>query len=153
MRECRWGCGIVAVLMGLAGPGCSRDGLVKVQGVVTLDGVPVEGAMVTFLPEGASGRTAHGYTGAGGVFQLATLKPADGAQPGTYKVIVQYQEGVETSPATNMRSVFQEIDKARSQKPRPPRYVIPAKYTDPGQSDLRQTVPPDGEVRLALSSQ
>jgi hypothetical protein len=138
------------LVLALTAPGCSKEGLVKVRGVVTLDGEPLVGAIVTFLPEGDGGRMAHGQTGAGGVFQLTTFKPQDGAMPGAYKVTVQYHEGVETSPATNQRAVFQEI--AKGQKTKPPRYVVPAKYSDPGQTPLRQQIPPAGEVTFPLTS-
>ena len=42
----------LAVALALLGAGCSSQGQpVKVEGVVTLDDKPLEGAIVTFLPE------------------------------------------------------------------------------------------------------
>jgi hypothetical protein len=142
---------IFALLLGVPVTGCGGGGLVKVEGVLNLDGEPVVGAMVTFIPLAEGGRNASGQTGPGGVFHLTTLKPNDGAFPGEYKVVVQYVEAVETLPATNMRAVFESMQKARAQKNKPPKYVIPAKYAEPGKSDLIVTIP--GRVLLDLKSQ
>jgi hypothetical protein len=144
---------IPAAVMCLAGFGCSADALVKVEGAVTLDGEPVEGAMVTFIPEDGNGRPAHGQTDKHGVFHLTTQKPRDGAWRGNYKVVVDYKEGVTIPPATNMRDAFQGLKKAEAEKTKPPRYVIPAQFSDPGKTVLRKTVPPpEGRIILALTS-
>src|SRR5262245_18502134 len=83
----RWGG--VAVLV-LAAFGCGgADRPVKVRGTVTLVGVPVEGAVVTFLAE-AGGRNASGRTRADGSFELTTFAANDGALPGNYTVLVEY---------------------------------------------------------------
>src|SRR5262249_9372161 len=113
----------------------------------------VEGAMVTFIPENGGGRSAHGRTGPDGSFQLTSTKPNDGVLRGDYKVIVTYQEGVAAPPADNVRDVFLGMQQAEKQPRKPPRYVIPTKYSDPSKTVLRQKVPPpDGKVVLALAS-
>lgn len=80
------------VLLGaaaLAAGGCG-GGPAAVSGVVTLDGKPVEGATVSFSPEGAGtvgGST--GKTGPDGRYTLRTVtadKP--GAAPGKHKVTI-----------------------------------------------------------------
>jgi hypothetical protein len=145
-------CGGVAVALLLVGVGCNSNSPVSVRGTVTLDGKPVEGALVLFLPEG-TGRQASGQTGADGSFRLTTIDVNDGAFPGNYKVVVQYTEGVVAPPAQNMREAFEGLDKAkRTAKKTPPKYVIPAKYSDPAKTELRQAVPTDGPVNLALVS-
>jgi hypothetical protein len=144
---------IVATALGLVLAGCGgADKPVTVTGVVTVNGEPVVGAMVTFLPEGEAGRLASAITGTGGTFRLTTWKPHDGALPGAYKVTVQYQEAVEAPAATNMRQAMQGMERARANKPVPPKYVIPTRYSDPGQTVLRQTVPTSGTVSLELTS-
>src|SRR5436190_10000431 len=64
---------------------------VPVEGVVTLDGKPLENAYVNFVPNGADMLTASGTTDASGNFALETgsgpaAKP--GAIPGRYKVCI-----------------------------------------------------------------
>lgn len=57
----------------------------KVNGVVTLDGNPVEGATVSFVSQ--DGNTYTGFTDAQGNFSLSSGS-AVGALPGEYKVTV-----------------------------------------------------------------
>ena len=64
-----------------------NDRLVKVQGVVTLDGNPLEGASVTFMPS-QLGRPASGFSDAKGRFELTTNEPDDGVPTGHYKVLI-----------------------------------------------------------------
>src|SRR5947208_10478634 len=71
----------------LSSAGCGNRGLGKVEGVVTLDGAPLSGATVSFMPVG-EGRAASGLTDGNGYFQLTTFRTDDGALPGDYRVIV-----------------------------------------------------------------
>jgi hypothetical protein len=152
MRRVRLSWAAVAVAVALTGPGCG-GGKVKVSGVVTLDGQPVEGAVVAFIPvDPGKGQMAHGTTDKEGVFNLSTSRPNDGAVPGEYKVTVTYAEGATAPPASNQREAFEGLEKARQQQQKPPRYNIPAKYGNPDQTDLKQKVPPDGKVTLDLKS-
>ena len=68
----------------------SISGTVPVAGKVTYKGSPVEGAIITFIPEG-DGRIATATTAAGGAFSLMTVDAA-GALPGKYKVTVEKVE-------------------------------------------------------------
>ena len=153
MHRVRWLWAAVFMIVALAGPGCGGR-LVKVNGVVTLDGQPIEGAMVTFLPvEAGKGQNAQGSADKDGVFQLTTTKPNDGAFPGEYKVTVTYSEGAEAPPSGNMKDAFAGFEKAQKQKRPPPKYVILPKYNDPAKTELRQKVPPpEGKVILDLKS-
>jgi hypothetical protein len=148
-----WAAVVAAVV--LAVPGCGGGGKVAVKGTVTLDGQPVEGAMVAFVPaDPGKGEIAYGTTDKDGTFRLTTTKPNDGAVPGEYKVTVVYAEAAEAPPAQGMKEAFEGLQKARAQqRTKPPKYNVPAKYGDPARSDLRQTVPPrDGQVTLDLKS-
>jgi len=89
---------------------------------------------------------------ADGSFRLSTFQPDDGALPGSYKVLVHYNE-----PAGSPRDFKseQEAMEALSKAPpkkKLPKYVIPADCGDPSKTPLRQKVPLDGRVRLELSS-
>ncbi len=77
-------------VLALFATGCSGSGLpktYKVAGTVKLDGKPVEGALVTFLPAEGQ-KVAVGSTDTDGKYTLSTFGPADGAQPGGFKVTI-----------------------------------------------------------------
>ena len=146
--------GLLFAALALAASGCGNKGLMKVRGIVTLDGKPVENAMVTFLPsQNGVGKTATGRTGPDGSFQLSTRDQNDGAVPGDYLVIVQYEEGTEVPPAANVKQAHEGLRKAARQKTKkPPKYVIPAVYSDPNKTVLKQKVPAEGTVKVELQS-
>jgi hypothetical protein len=139
--------GWFALVTAAACVGCG-GGPVPVRGTVTLDGKPMAGATVTFLPEDAAGRQATATTAEDGSFHLTTLAPRDGAMPGAYKVVVQHAPA-QARIAGSQREVFEAMKKAPKEKPKPSA-GLPPKYSDPGQTVLRQTVPPAGPVVLAL---
>ncbi|MDR2114801.1 MAG: hypothetical protein LBP87_00310 [Planctomycetaceae bacterium] len=65
-----------------------------VQGVVTLDGVPIDDALVTFIPVKADGVAASGYSNTEGIYQLTAVggEPQKGAVTGDYIVTVNKVE-------------------------------------------------------------
>ncbi len=78
--------------------GCGSDsGTVPVKGKILLDGAPLPGASISFVPQG-TGRQATGTTDDQGMFTLSTIDPKDGAMPGTYKVILSQNLPVEPTP-------------------------------------------------------
>src|SRR5712691_12255852 len=87
MLHHRFWVGALAAAFLLSGLGCSGR-LVKVRGMVKLDGQPVEGAVVVFENDGQGGRPAVGQTDKDGVFYLGTFKSEDGALRGDYKVTI-----------------------------------------------------------------
>lgn len=72
--------------------GCSSSSvtLVTVEGRVTLDGEPLEAAIVRFIPvvteDGISVRPSSGKTDADGRYVLAYSTTQSGIRPGTYQV-------------------------------------------------------------------
>lgn len=132
--------------------GCSSGdqvpGVIKVSGKVTLDQVPVEGATVTFQPEGQT-RSASGITDKNGTYKLTTLNPGDGALPGKYKVLISKVE--DTDPAHHMTGLeFTEMITSGKRPPPPPTgskkknvglvYHVPQKYMDAKTTDLTAEV-------------
>jgi hypothetical protein len=113
---------------------------VKVGGKVTLDGAPVEGAVVTLIPasQGTTGRTATGKTDASGQFTLSTTNVITGVVPGEYKATVS-KEKVEGALTPEQS---QEHFAKTGQAPPPPKVTdeLPAKYKDPATSGLTAKV-------------
>ena len=144
----------VAVAVVMAVPGCGGGNApIPVEGVVTLDGKPVEGASVTFAPEGDVGQMAYGTTDSEGVFSLTTSSEKIGALAGTYKVLVSKTE-VGSVPAVkegaDMRQVRRQL--ILESKKHPPKNLIPKVYGDARLTPLRWQVPADGKKTLELKS-
>jgi hypothetical protein len=126
--------------------GCGKGGPVveKVEGVVTLDGAPLEGASVLFSPA-SGGLPAAGRTEAGGAFHLATTMPglngAAGAAAGDYVVMVTK---VEVPPVIEVPTDHPDYGKAAmptgAEKQSKVKYVVPQSYGDPKKSPLKATV-------------
>lgn len=129
------GC-MALVLAGCGGP-------VPVEGKVTLDGKPLAGATVVFIPEGG-GPESGAMTEEGGEFRLVTTK-TEGALPGVYRVTVSKKEwppGVTPPDPTKMTFASVKLKKE----------TVPLKYTVQDKTPLRITVPGGGtkEVHLNL---
>jgi hypothetical protein len=137
--------GFAAVVAAVA-IGCgSEDGnlprTVPVSGLVTLDGVPVDGAQVIFVPD-ASGTGAYGSTDSAGKFALRISEKKDGAIPGNYKV--QVSKTIEKKlPGTLDGGDAVSFE-----------YGLPAKYTGHMTSGLTAQIPDSGTdaIKLELTS-
>lgn len=144
----------LATCVGCGGPE-GVPGVVRVSGTVTLDGTPVEGATVSFRPEGDT-RAASGLTDASGVFHLTTLNSGDGALPGSYKVSISKME--DTDPAHQVTGEeFAAMVAGGKPPPMGPtkpgrqtknvgmKYHVPQKYLDPEKSGLTAEVKAGGD--------
>ena len=121
-----------------------------VSGVVTLDGKPLAGASLHFVPQG-SGRDSTGESDASGQFTMSTFKPRDGVVPGTYKVVVSPSTGpADTTQYATPDEAMAAAAKAPAKKPSGPPF--PEKYTRPDQTPLTQEVPVKGALKLELTS-
>lgn len=84
---------VVAALLAAALPGCRRGPtVVRVQGVVEVDGKPLPSGAVMVIPQ--DGRPASATIGPDGRFTLTTYAPGDGAILGTHPVVVIAHESV-----------------------------------------------------------
>jgi hypothetical protein len=154
----------VVLLSGLilTAAGCGGKGsLSKVRGVVTLDGVPLQGATVSFMPVEGKGRVASGQSGSDGSFELTTFRTDDGAYSGDYRVVVVVEEPNHIDPRTLTDEQKKEArigtmtpqgkkKQAEKKSKRPPQ--IPEIYSDVKKTPLREVVPTDGKIELALKS-
>lgn len=126
---------LATLVLGCSGGGPDL-GTVKASGTVTYQGAPVEGAQVSFLPDG-SGRAAAALTDSSGRFKLNTGGTGDGALPGSYKVIVTK---VATAAGSAGGSQEEQDAAARVARERgqttAARDLQPAKYKSPATSGL-----------------
>jgi hypothetical protein len=116
----------VCVCLGLSCSlaGCSRREFAAVDGTVTLDGKPLAGVEVVFLPDpekGNLGNRASAYTDAAGHYSLHCLRDnQDGTVLGPHRVCIR------------------DITIPRDEYGRPLRPSrVPASYADPAQTPFR----------------
>ena len=160
MRFREWHLGAVAAVLLLGGMGCGQT--YKINGKVTLDGQPVAGAQVRFIPRGDTGRSAVGFTGKDGTFTLTTVKQGDGALKGEYKVtvsklsehaIIPNKPNDKDAMKRIMSQVMQESRKLKKDQGKA-LDTLPLVYSDPEKSPLDQSVPDksyDQDLRSAMA--
>lgn len=152
-------------LAALAILGCNQGGsslgTIPVSGVVTLDGQPVEGAVVAFAPTSTTGRAASGVTDASGRYQLTTQDPGDGALPGSYAVTISKSDAGSTpaidpslTPEEATRAAMEARDAASDAGTDPVvKDLLPAKYKTASESGLKAEVAAGkGEFNFDLKS-
>jgi hypothetical protein len=151
---------MVAALLAALPTGCSSDGppLVPVNGRLTLDGKPLAGKTIKFLPEGSTpGQGAGATTNAAGEYTLLAARPGatrdePGAPPGTYRVVV-------VEPMFPVDPPVQDANDPNAAPaiglPAPPKkkQEIPAAYTKPETTPLRvEVLKGGGAIDLPLES-
>ena len=145
-------CSAIVLALGLVGCGGGGEevpavfsNLVNVTGKVTLDGEPLVGAAISFIPDGQDAvRGAYGLTTDTGEYTLITpvkgrsAEENAGAVPGHYKVMINkllMPDGSE--PPADRSHADQEGAGARE--------IIPVIYSDPEQTVLASGVGAWGE--------
>ena len=146
--------------------GCGRSDrppMATASGIVKLDGVPVEGATVTFIPvEG--GRPGSGRTDAEGRYTIKTFEDVDGGIVGDHKVSVMKISGdgayalEGAAPPSNDASgeddgsdgLSQIGAPGTSEKNMEPIYDVPQRYMNSEESGLTLTIPPEGSEELDI---
>lgn len=78
----------IAALALATAPGCSQDGLplAPVEGVVTLNGSPLSGALVEFQPLAVDGSPSYGETNEQGRYEMMFSQDRAGAWTGQHRV-------------------------------------------------------------------
>ena len=155
-RACWSGGWVGLLLLGSAVVGCGSSGprLEAVDGSVLLDGEPVAGATVTFVPA-AGGLLATAITSTDGGFTMLTQVPGQGAQPGVvagdYAVtIVKVERPAGEDVPENDPSYIAPTNESR---PRQPTYLVPAGYGEQERSGLSATIVSGGnKVTFELDS-
>lgn len=128
----------VFVILALAGcGGKSEPSHTGVSGLVTLDGQPLSGAEVTFIPIGQTqGIGAQARTGLDGRYQLVDRRGTSGTAPGSYKVIISKR----IMPDGSGLPVDDQTPPIES----PARESLPPNYSDGTRTELHATVPEQG---------
>ena len=112
--------------------GCGRsDGLCEVTGTVKLDGKPLPGAQLTFIPTAANGSAAYGHTDENGYYRLKFSRDTYGAQPGKNNVRIAFPS---KSEAADLRAAGLAVP--------PEGAKLPKKYEKSG--ELTADIPPAG---------
>ena len=153
---------VVSLLL-LVFAGCGNPGgsLVDLKGKLSLNGQPVAGATLKFVPIGNDGYPANAYTGSNGEFKMSTYSTGDGIRKGSYKVLVTKgaepaKVDINPNDGESMKKMMMgggmvsKPDPA-AKKDKKKETVIPAIYNTEA-SPLRCTVPvPGGVFNLELS--
>ena len=130
---------VVGIMAGLLTVGCGDSGppVVPVSGKVTLDGKPLSGASVTFVPAGEAAGTFGGSatTDGEGAYTLLNTKGAKGVSPGDYRVTVSKAEL--KNPALAESGGISESDLKQ---------VVPLPYTKADATPLKFSVDASGKA-------
>ncbi len=141
-------------------PGCSNEddewtrqqpATVTADGVVTLDGKPVDGASIVIAPTPPNQHAANAITDGSGRFSLAAFPNKPGAVPGTYKVRVAKTIEVGAEPVKV--DLGEDAAHAASDEPSANmtwKSVLPEKYSNPETSGLEVEIPAGGVSDLKI---
>jgi hypothetical protein len=116
----------VLLLICAASQGCRGNGFATVQGVVSLDGKPLDGGSVTVYPA-ESGPLSYSDIGSDGSYQIRTAS-RQGVLPGKYVATVSWRSG-SPSPGMSLRQIL-ALEK------------VPTRYCLKDTSDLHVDVQP-----------
>ena len=120
--------------------GCRPSEFQYVEGVITLDGVPVEAATITYRPREKGGMMAAGMSDASGRYRLNPLRGKDGAGAlvGEYDVsIIKTREPVDSDTSGSSPGRIE--------------YVTPPGYADTATSGLTATIKPGRNTGESVS--
>src|SRR5687767_7103434 len=98
----------ILVTVGIVLTSCSnssRPPTYPVTGIVTLQGKPVAGAAITFVPTAGDGVAASAITDSEGKYALTTWEAGDGARTGEYRVKVSKQEQKTVDPSKMVKNL------------------------------------------------
>lgn len=141
---------VMRILLGMTlaviGVGCGGAGedkwakdrpeVVDVEGVVTYQNQPVEGATVVFAPTDGK-HAASGLTDSSGRFTVSAFPNSEGAVPGSYKVTVTKLETPTGAEGGG---------DGHSESAAVPKNLLPTKYAETAGTPLTADVPASGKT-------
>jgi len=137
--------GLCLLLFGCGGD--DRPTLVPVEGEITLNGEPLDGASIAFFPDsGNQIQRGSKATSSSGKFTVGTYGKNDGIPVGKYKVTVVKKELMGELPEG-----YNAEDPESNAKPVKYQLVVPGKYGDPATSQLQVEVTSEGMTPSSLA--
>lgn len=137
-------------LLAGCGGGVDRPATAPASGQVLLDGQPVAGAAISFVPV-AGGHPATAETDREGRFRLSTFSRQDGAIVGDHLVAVTLVKS-ELPPGVVLGDdgLAPDIDLSKVKT----EWIVPERYSTPQDSGLKASVPGGGTgaLKFELSS-
>lgn len=132
---------LALVTFALVAAGCDRGPvLYPVTGSLTLDGKPLKGAAIGFIPK-AGGRHGAAVTDENGEFVVGTFTADDGAWAGEHTIVVSAQRMVK--PGNDRAGILPVME-----------YITPERYDNPETSGLPVEVKKDMDpVELRLTTE
>jgi hypothetical protein len=126
--------------------GCGGGETVKLpatvpfSGKVTLDGKPLEGAILTFIPSSPGGEVGTGSTNADGKYELkiGTTITKSGGVPGTYKVRINRLSTMDGKPFDPTKKGSVSV---------PGGDLLKEEYSDQEKTQLQATIPDQGGTK------
>ena len=91
--------------------GCGGPKMHPVSGTVTLDNNPVEGATVVFASDDGK-KTFAGVTDASGKYTISGSGNKDGAEAGSYKVLITKSKGMSGDASAGSADYMKHMEKA-----------------------------------------
>ena len=143
---------IPAVVLVQGGCTTEQSKLATVHGRVTVDGKPVPGAQILFMPPGD--RVATGTTDEDGYYRLSTFDKHDGAVVSQHLVTITCLPLIPVQPMTADMAALPAGPKI--ELPQDENWVspIPKKYSDPANPPFSIRVKPgDNEIDFDLDSE
>ena len=130
--------------------GCGKDlGYRKTTGVVTLDGAPLAGAIVTFVAQGQGAESGAATTNEKGEYSANSGSVGEGLKPGEYKVTISKRETVVDEDLERLKAgeitddEYQEIKAKRGMKENSGSVganLVPEEYSSAATTTLSATV-------------
>jgi hypothetical protein len=155
---------VPALLLGVLGllAGCtkapSNPKTFAVDGVLSLDDKPIEGATIVLVPISKDdGEAASGVSDATGKFSLTTYTSGDGVRPGSYRIRVTKFDKVLVDDSKRVRNMTPEEEMKAydpdAKPPTPPKNLLPKKYeTEMTSGFSHQVKDSPSKLELKLSS-
>lgn len=142
---------VMVSIVGCGGSG--GDGMPRypASGTVTLEGAPIDGAVVAFSREDGKA-TAVAMTDEMGQFQLNMPPGKNGVPAGKYRISVRKSS---SAPVYKEPTTFEEMEREhkagkKPEPPPPPKLGVPARYGDPATSQLTEEVKPTDKNEFTI---
>lgn len=150
--------GLVAALLATSGCGPDTSDLpatVPAQGVVLLDGEPVDGASVVFAPIEPGKYPAFAMSDSKGRIDLRAFEAKSGAVPGSYQVQVTKTIEVDEGPPSEAPAGGDDDDAEHAAESTELsgiqwKNALPEKYNNPIKSEIVVDIPEDGRTDIEI---